>query len=396
VKRVALQGGSLRGLVGFLVMMYLILSVPALWMACFLVVEAETDSGQVFAWTCLVWFGVPLLLWARVYSKRFSLVAAAGSLFLIGLGLLCFCWILTPSGEPESELGLSSVWLGTGRYQRLSPANLVPEIDQLKLGAAVFPALDPFIDQEQGERVNSLFLQVYRTLRRDQSFVEVGSALGACYEDLFLGKREQGHVYLYLPPQAGSEEPLPVILFLHGSLGNFKGYLWVWKQFADQHGFAIVAPSFGAGNWYLPGGMEAVEAAWNFCEQDSRLDTSRMILAGLSNGGTGLSRAALRDPERYQGLIFLSPVMEDSVLNQPAFYRAWRDRPILVISGQEDRRIPRARIQEVASALESEGVDVQSAYLANEDHFLLFSQPEQCMQLVGEWVQEQLNPHVKH
>ena len=37
-------------------------------------------------------------------------------------------------------------------------------------------------------------------------------------------------------------------------------------QLADEHGVAIVAPSFGAGNWFLEGGMEPVDLALTLIE----------------------------------------------------------------------------------------------------------------------------------
>ena len=60
------------------------------------------------------------------------------------------------------------------------------------------------------------------------------------------------------------------LVFLHGGLGNFQGYWALWKRFADATGVAIVAPTFGSGNWSGDGGLESIEQARKFCVNHPR------------------------------------------------------------------------------------------------------------------------------
>jgi len=78
------------------------------------------------------------------------------------------------------------------------------------------------------------------------------------YRDIYFGSRPKGHYYQYRGVRE-THDFIPAITFLHGSMGNFKGYTWVWKRFADKHGFVVLAPTFGAGSWDDKDGVEAVE-----------------------------------------------------------------------------------------------------------------------------------------
>jgi predicted esterase len=178
-----------------------------------------------------------------------------------------------------------------------------------------------------------------------------------------------------------------VILFLHGSLGNFKGYLWLWKRFADEHGYAVVAPSFGVGNWSLAGGLEAIEGARQHCIDHPRMDGKRIILAGLSNGGMGVSRAASTTPAAYAGLVFISPVIERDAIGTKRFLNGWNGRRVLVLHGSIDRRIPLQYVEKAVALLEEHGVNVESKFYADEDHFLLFSAWNQVSSDIAAWIE---------
>jgi pimeloyl-ACP methyl ester carboxylesterase len=214
--------------------------------------------------------------------------------------------------------------------------------------------------------------------------VAVGSVMGCAYADAFGLRCGHKHLFAYVPEHKPGQK-LPVILFLHGSVGNFKVYMWTWKRFADAHQVAIVAPSFGFGNWNQPGGMEAIDAAYDFCVHHAELDASRVILAGLSNGGIGVSRAFCRSPERYRGLIYLSAVMEPAVMASPAFQQACEGKRVLVIHGDQDERIPLKYVQEPVAGLAGKA-QVEMKVYPGEDHFLFLSKRDEFLGDVARWV----------
>ena len=248
------------------------------------------------------------------------------------------------------------------------------------------PYADPFLTGEQSSRVSAFTMDLYHEMEQDQNFRELGSVLGLAYNELIGRPFDMGHYYLYIP-QEKSERPLPVIVFLHGSAGNFKTYTWIWSKLAEAEGVAIIAPSYGFGNWDEAGVVTVLQAIED-AKQLIDIDENQIYLAGLSNGGLGVSQLALEAPEMFQGLIFLSPVMDTNIVDSPPFQAQWANRPVLVISGEDDKRIPVNYVEQRVAIMEQENIDVTTIIYPHEDHFLLFSQPENILENVAEWLSE--------
>ncbi|MEM7801642.1 MAG: prolyl oligopeptidase family serine peptidase, partial [Chloroflexota bacterium] len=104
------------------------------------------------------------------------------------------------------------------------------------------------------------------------------------------------------------------------------------------------------------------------------------------NGGFGAAQTALKHPDLFQGVIFLSPGMTPEIIDGPQFQAAWQERPILVITGALDRRIPLSYVETRVETLRKGGVGVSLVTYPEEDHFLLFSQPESVMNDIKAWL----------
>ncbi len=352
--------------------------VPALLLALLLLGTGVTLEGKSCAIAVLALWLAPMFL-SRAKRVGWMLVAA-------GIASLAVAAWRVPPGKNPPEAAVRSVYRGNTRFVCWSPSQLVPEVDQHLLGSHLFRWIDPNIDAAKAAEIRRSFLSVYEPMRRDADFHRLGNALGQCYADMFLGRVPTGHSYVYRPKSAAGEH-LPVILFLHGSLGNFKGYLWAWKAFADAEGFAIVAPTYGQGAWHQPGGLAAIESGLKICRNEPGIDASRIYLAGISNGAMGVTRALLHDSTPYRGILYLSPVLEENLATTPQFIRACREKPVLVISGQEDRRIPVRMLQPIAEKLAESGIDAEFHFVPGEDHFLFFSQPERVWEKLRPWLE---------
>ena len=168
-------------------------------------------------------------------------------------------------------------------YRRTSLARLVPEIDQLKVGGYLFGIIDPFIDGSQAKQLRDVVSEIYGELRADPDIRDSSSALGMAYEDMFLIRRDPLHFYEYRPEKADGD----VLIFLHGSLGNFKGYLWSLKETADALGMTILAPTYGMGNCQHDKGCSRIAQMKEYCQTEPALSNKRLFLGGISNGGRG-------------------------------------------------------------------------------------------------------------
>lgn len=358
---------------------------PVMLLALLLVFRAETGGGRCFGLAVLFFGDASFVIWTlRGPQRRLLAVAGCCSACLSGV-FLGLSFRHSPGGS-QSAMHFRSMGHHKGLLGRWHPANLVPEIDQLKMGLDLLPAADPVMDRRQARTVRRIMLEIYRRMRRDRSFVEAGSALDLCYRELLTGKAEPGHFYEYRSTGPDRDAAMPVIIFLHGSMGNAKAYTWILKDVADRLGMAILAPTFGCGNWRGDRQSETVGRMLRHCRQSRYLDETQVFLAGLSNGGIGCSRACVVHREDIDGAILISPVLEPDLLISAEFAKIAQDLPILVIHGALDRRIPVNFIQDRIADLERTGCLLNSDIIDDADHFLLFTHRQHVAGVLVDWL----------
>ncbi len=350
-----------------------------------LLFNAQTWVGQGIAVMLLGIAALPMMggIW---YQKRatfwlWSILAAGSVIALIGLVIL----FNTPTGQAEQTSPIRHRFTQATNFQPYTLTNIIPESEQVNLGFALMPYLDPILTFEQSQKVSVFARRFYYEMESDPDFHQLGSVMGWAYAELRGKPFDVGHYYLYVPKGKHSE-PLPAIVFLHGSGGNFKVYMWLWSKLAEKQQVVIIAPSFGFGNWGQPGGQRAVVRALQDAASVVRIDEDRIYLAGLSNGGLGVSRLAEAMPDKFRGLIFISPVMATEIVDRKQFLDEWKGRPALILFGEADRRVPENYIRKRIANFEAGGVDVTAVYYPGEDHFLFFSQAEDVLEKISNWL----------
>lgn len=357
----------------------LLLPLPSL----LLVFGSITWKGRLAGLAGVGLMLIPFLLLLRPLLRRKNLLLALALAPMLAASIALP--LMAPTGHPASGSGVGSTFQEKHGFCRWSPWNLIPEIDQVGAGIVAAAMVDPRIDAGPLRR---LVVPVCREMEDDEAFCSLGSVMNYAYAQFYAEEFDVGHYYWYVPPHTEGER-LPTILFLHGSLGNFKVYLWAWKRFADRNRFVVVCPSFGAGMWDQNGGDVAALRALDHAAAELPIDGSRVWLAGLSNGGLGVSRAASRAPERFRGLIYLSAVPEEGVLRSQDFLDGWRGRPVLFIHGDQDNRLPVSAIDGAAVELSAAGVDVTKRVRPGEDHFLFLASLDGVLADIEAWMRTQ-------
>lgn len=367
--------------------LHIVLVIPAILLALLLIVIAETAGGRCFGLAALLVFDASCVVWTLRWRWGRLLLSAAVGEIILAMVFLGVSYRLSPTGG-DSDTDFRSVRSASVPLRRFSPANLVPEVDQLKLGLYVMPPLDPFIDGEQARRVRRVFGEVYEAMRKDADFKDVDSALGLCYGDIITGKAQPGHFFEYVPGRSRSATPRPAIIFLHGSMGNFKGYTWVLKSVADALDMVIVAPSYGLGNWRKDPAAGVVGGVIAHCEQSEYIDAEQLILAGLSNGGLGVTRALAAFPDAWMGAILISAVVESHAVPEMADVLSKKETALLVLHGNQDRRIPIDYVEHWLGELTNPRIRVKHTFIPDADHFMFFSHREQCGDAIRAWLQD--------
>jgi predicted esterase len=253
------------------------------------------------------------------------------------------------------------------------------------LGICAAAVRDPFMGLARARTMWSCMRPIYESMQRDPEFQHLGSALGMAYREVLRLDFQAGHYYVFVPPTQGDDR-LPCLVFLHGLGGNTKAYLWVLAQLSQHLKCAVIAPTFGIGNWDQEDSGEFIVAVVREALATLPLDAQRIFLLGYSNGAMGVTRAVVQDPTLFRGLVYLSAVTEDQLFSTPEFSARIADRPMLFLHGGQDQRIPQALIAGTVASLERMGGDVQLKVYEDEDHFLLLARQADMLRDIAEFV----------
>src|SRR5947208_16491201 len=154
--------------------------------------------------------------------------------------------------------------------------------------------------------VNRFFLEP--SLRDDADALRRSAAPardepGVMHVDKEPGSR--GGYSLYVPEFYAPDRAWPLVMALHGGSGNGRNFLWTWLRAARSFGAVLIAPTATGPTWALMGEdsdtpnlnriLEAVKSRWN-------IDAGRMLLTGMSDGGTFCYVTGLEDASRFTHL----------------------------------------------------------------------------------------------
>lgn len=393
--RMPLPGSTDRPLSPFAL---LVRALSLLWalavcpLAGLLFATAVTLPGFVFSIGALLLGVAPAVACLGTGPLRFRRAALApfGGWLLIAAGLA----ITAPDGRTRPGARVQNRYSDGGwHYQRFALGALLPEIDQLRLGFTLMPAADSLFTMEQSRKLSDLTRIIYKDLEADAEFHALGSVMPDVYDDLWLRHSNRGHYFLYVPPNLDRTTPAPVLIFLHGAGGNFKAYTWLLSRVADERGMVVIAPSFGTGSWDAEHGVHTVLAALNDAAKALPLDMDQVHLAGLSNGGLGVSHLAASDAGRlFRSLIFLSPVCDEADLGSRNFWLHWRDKPVLIVTGEKDDRVPLPYVRTCAEIMRNAGARVDMSSYSDADHFLIFSHRDEFLEQLSAWLKRHSTP----
>ena len=375
LKKIA--GSLLRIIVGVPIISLLLAGLLLLVFSATLAGRSIGLSATVFA--VVLYCSVDC--WNRNWLKRIR-PSFYGVLLPLGLLLYLVPMMLAPSGGKPDARARNCFLNRQGTFARYSPGNVLPEVDQLKVGMCLLPLGE--VDWAEAARIRSLVLPLYAAMDKDADFGQLGSVMGSAYAELFHAPFHSGHYYVVLPKVSAGRQ-IPSLVFLHGLGGNMKACLWVLSKLSQQTGCAIIAPTFGFGNWDRPESADFITAVVRESLATLPLDPKRVFLMGYSNGAMGVTRAAIQSPKLFAGLIYLSPVTEDEMFSRPEFLSR-HDREILFLHGGRDQRIPKAVVTATANSLERLKCDVTLKVYDDEDHYLLFSQQQAVLNDLGSFM----------
>jgi len=143
------------------------------------------------------------------------------------------------------------------------------------------------------------------------------------------------------------------VVFLHGFAGSFTLPCWEISRAAARAHLATVCPATGwRGDWWSAEGERIVRAT--IASLRAR-GVAHLYLAGLSNGGVGVSRLAPRLPGTLRGVIVISGAAPEAP--NPGV-------PLLVIQGRNDAMMPAAVARDYAERSAGRYVELDAGHFA--------------------------------
>ena len=195
-----------------------------------------------------------------------------------------------------------------------------------------------------------------------------GENTGVFHNDNEPGSR--GGFSLYVPEYYTRERAWPLVMALHGGSGNGRGFLWSWLRDARSRGAILVAPTATGSTWALMGDdtdtpnlmriLESVQARWN-------VDSERMLLTGMSDGGTFCYVTGL---DRASPFSHLAPVAATfhPLMAEMADADRLRSLPVHIVHGRLDWMFPVQVARQTAQALTAAGANVTYRELDDLSH----------------------------
>jgi phospholipase/carboxylesterase len=194
----------------------------------------------------------------------------------------------------------------------------------------------------------------------------------------------RGGYSLYVPEFYTPDRAWPLVMALHGGSGNGRNFLWSWLRDARSHGAILVAPTATGPTWALMGDdtdtpnftriLEAVKNRWN-------VDATRMLLTGMSDGGTFCYVTGLEDASPFTHLAPVSATFHPLMAEMASPDRL-RGLPIYQVHGALDWMFPVETAQQTHRMLAAAGADIVYRELDDLSH----TYPEEINALILAWL----------
>jgi phospholipase/carboxylesterase len=175
-----------------------------------------------------------------------------------------------------------------------------------------------------------------------------------------------GGFSVYVPETYDESREWPVILALHGGSGNGRDFLWTWMREAKSRGYVLVAPSSVDSTWGEVDDLGLREIlAW--LANRYRLARDRILLTGLSDGGTFSLVYGLAHPDLYRALAPCCGVFHPISFGNGNLERA-RNVPIYLVHGARDFLFPVQYAHMTRDILTQAGADLTYREIEDLSH----------------------------
>lgn len=172
-------------------------------------------------------------------------------------------------------------------------------------------------------------------------------------------------VSIYVPEYYTDTVSWPVVVALHGGHGHGRDFIWTWLREARSRGFILVAPTSKGDTWsILEPGVDggAIVRMIQFLQKHYRFDTARILLTGISDGGTFALQMSPINDMPFSAYAVIAGVLAPMNINGA------KNKRIYWAHGALDWMFPVDMAREACRTLEAVGADVTLRVLDDLSH----------------------------
>lgn len=180
---------------------------------------------------------------------------------------------------------------------------------------------------------------------------------------------ERGGFSMYVPEYYAGET-VPLVFALHGGSGHGRGFLWSWIKTARSKNAIVISPTSKDSTWSLMGpdiDSENLAAMVAYAQEHWQIDPAKILLSGMSDGGTFSYVSGLQSDSPFTHLAPSSASFHP-MLVEVADHERLQNLPVYLMHGVLDWMFPVDVAQTARQFLASAGAQVEYREIDNLSH----------------------------
>lgn len=173
-------------------------------------------------------------------------------------------------------------------------------------------------------------------------------------------RRQTYLLSLFVPPSYETANRYALIVCLHGFGFTGEEYLERWRARLGEE-YLLACPTYPSGAWFTRQAEELVLETIRNVTRRYHIDSDRIFLTGMSNGGIGAWLIGMHHAPLLAGIAPMASGLDDALM---PFLANLRSTPIYIIHGAKDQVMPVDLSRSIAKELDALGYP----YVYREHH----------------------------
>jgi predicted esterase len=166
-----------------------------------------------------------------------------------------------------------------------------------------------------------------------------------------IGLRHERDALLYIPESSAKWEKAPLLISLHGATRDADRGIALFREYADEHGFILLAPASEQQTWDGINGdfgpdVTFINRTMARTYELRRIDPARVAMAGFSDGASYSLSIGLANGDLFAAVFGFSSgfiIPADHIGKPPVFMSHGTVDPILPIEFCSRRIVPQLK-----------------------------------------------------